>query len=131
MKFKSTEEKNYFLDNIIELLTIIDEYWYAIESFNKDISCNVINAITSDKRRLMKLAISLNPKHIYPEYTINRKPALSLDDLINFEEKYYSKLVEVGNKALEENNIEVVSCISMSICNFEHYFCTLKDEGNV
>lgn len=135
MKFKQQEDMskdNSFLKSVVDLLTVIEQFIYAIESVSKCDCWETGNYKTSlrvNEQELKKLAISLNPEHILPTLVITLEPVKSIADLKTFEEKYYNMLKEIGKNALEQNEIEVVSYITEIVRGFKHYFCTL-DESN-
>jgi hypothetical protein len=139
MKFKQQEgetpKNNSFLDSIIDLLELCLQFKYAIQS-QLDLvkeSCEYTtydNRLNSNYRQLKKLAISLNPQHTVPVLNPELTPAKDVNDLVKFEEKYYNMLKEIGNNALEQNNAEVFSYLSLMIYDFKHYFCTLVHEDN-
>lgn len=137
MKFKQQEEKmenNPFLEEAIELCSTCLRFMYAIrskpflksdckaEKYRDKLSCNL--------QKLIKLCISLDSKHEYPAFNPELTGVESIAGLKALEEEYYNRLKSLGKKALEANNIEVVSYLSEIIANFEHYFCTL-DESDV
>lgn len=135
MKFKTQEnESNTFFEDVIDLIKVCLQFKYAIKSQNNSYSNFDFNdyntRLRNDFELLQNLAISLNPKHIYPTLDVELKAAESVDDLIKFEEKYYNMLKEIGNNALEQNNAEVFSYLSRLICNFKHYFCTLNESND-
>ena len=133
MKFKQQEEtpqKNPFLDSIIDLIVVNKQFLYVIKSFKENVCPTVTVRIGSDCKQLIKLAISLNPEHVFPTMTVEYSPASSNKDLVKLEEKYYNMLKEIANNALEENNAEVFSYLSNMICHFNHYFCTLDEDND-
>ncbi|MBO7693511.1 MAG: hypothetical protein J6T10_12845 [Methanobrevibacter sp.] len=133
MKFKQSEEetspKNPFFSSVMDLLIVNKQFTYAVKTFKKDFTTNVMGGLIAGNRLLTKLAISLDPEHKQPSMTVEYKPAETINDLVKLEEKYYNMLKEVGNNALKQNNAEVFSYLSRLIYSFEHYFCIL-DEDN-
>jgi hypothetical protein len=113
----------------MDLLIVNKQFTYAVKTFKKDFTANVLGELVAGNRLLTKLAISLDPEHKQPSMTVEYKPAETINDLVKLEEKYYNMLKEVGNNALEQNNAEVFSYLSRLIYSFEHYFCIL-DEDN-
>lgn len=138
MKFKQQEEKvenNTFLEEAIGLCSTCLRFMYSIKSF-EDFLGNGYKAekyrdkLSCNLQKLIKLCISLDGEHNYPEFNPELKAAESIADLKALEEEYYNKLKVLGKKGLEANDIEVVSYLSELIAGFEHCFCTL-DEGNI
>ena len=135
MKFKQQEEKTEnspFLEEALELCSTCLRFMYAIKSskvflknfyyaekYRDRLSCNL--------QKLIKLCISLDSKHEYPAFNPELNGVESVGELKVFEEEYYNRLKSLGKKALEANDIEVVSYLSDIIANFEHYFCTLNE----
>ena len=116
-------------------MSLVSAFKYAIDSYKINLQEDLklreyINNLVFVNKSLVKLAVSLDSKHIYPEFTVNKVPVNSLDELIELEENLYNKVVEIGNRALEANDIQVVSCISDILNNFDHYFCTLNESNN-
>lgn len=134
MKFKQQEEetpqKNPFFSSVMDLLIVNKQFAYAVKTFKKDFTADVIGGLVTDNRLLTKLAISLDPEHKQPSMTVEYKPAETIRDLVRLEEEYYNMLKEVGNNALEQNNAEVFSYLSRLICHFNYYFCTLDEDDN-
>ena len=140
MKFKQQEEEqksNTFLDSVIDLIVVIEQFAYALVCISNREQSNSVKEACSHcemqlcyhQTSLKKLAISLNPEHKEPTFTVEYSPVDSVSDLKKFEEKYYNMLKEIGKNALEQNNAEVFSYLSPIISGFKHYFCTL-DESN-
>lgn len=139
MKFKTQENEtpkhSPFLDDIIDLIKLNKAFNYAIFTQNAKLKNELEllefkNVLNVHYKTFLKLTLSLNSDHTYPDFTLEEKSVNSIEELVALEEDYYSKLVEVGNKALEANDIEVVACISKCINLFEHYFCTLNESNN-
>ena len=100
MKFKTQEnESNTFFGEIMDLIIVCLQFKYAVNSQNegKFEFNDYAMKLGNDYKLLQKLAIALNPKHTYPTFNIELKAAESVDDLIEFEEKYYNMLKEIGN----------------------------------
>ena len=133
MKFKTQESKNNpFLEDIIDLIVVNQQFGYAIRSYKPKADCecaDYFGRLNSDREYLIRLAISLNSEHVEPTFTVEYGPA-KLPDLIKLEEKYYNMLKEVCKNALEANDPEVVSYLTKIICKFKHYFCTLNEDDD-
>lgn len=137
MKYKTKDEvskNNPYLEDIIDLLSLIKQFSYAISCEIEKKSCykmeSYSNKLTCDWKTLKKLAISLNSEHVVPTISVELKPAESIKDLKDYEEKYYNMLKEIAENAMEDKEAEVVAYLFDMIRKFEHYFCTL-DEDNV
>ena len=135
MKFKSQEESNEnpFLKSIIDLIVLSKQFLYAIYCYDTEESlqlCSVKRNLDFNCKDLIKLAIALDPTHKHPTMTVDYVPAEGVKDLKTLEEKYYNMLKEIGNNALEQNNAEVFSYLSLMIKEFNHYFCTLNEDDD-
>lgn len=134
MKFKQQEEetspKNPFFGSIMDLLIVNKQFVYALKTFKKDFTSNVLGGLIAGDRLLTKLAVSLDPEHKQPTMTVEYKPAETIKDLVKLEEKYYNMLKEIGNNALKQNDAEVFSYLSRLIYSFEHYFCILDEDDS-
>jgi hypothetical protein len=136
MKFKQQEDEksqnNSFLNSVIDLICIVQQFCYAIDNFPK--ACEKMKSysvsLRLDYNKLKTLAISLNPEHKAPTIELTLTAVNSINDLKILEEKYYNMLKEIGKKALEQNEIEVVSYLSDIIPYFKHYFCTLNEDND-
>lgn len=139
MKYKTQDEESTrspMLEDIVDLLIVNKEFVYMVSCYSKNKNKNnfklddYCNKLKCDFSKLFKLAISLDPKHIGPTLNVELKPFESIDDLKDYEEKYYNMLKEIAKNAFEEKEIETMSYLFDIIRNFEHYFCTL-DESNI
>lgn len=137
MKYKTQDEggtRSPMLDDIIDLLIVNKEFMYMISCYSKDKNSyklgDYCGKLKCDFSKLFKLAVSLDSKHIGPTLNVELKPFESIDDLKDYEEKYYNMLKEIAKNAFEEKEIETMSYLFDIIRNFEHYFCTL-DESNI
>lgn len=139
MKYKTNEEpqSNSFLEDILDLLVLNKQFVYVVSIQRKKKgweNCGKLAAyqgrLMNDRDNITKLAISLNPEHVEPTFTVEFSPIESIKDLKDYEEKYYNMLKEIAKNALEEKEIEVLAYLSNIIMRFEHYFCTL-DESNI
>ena len=141
MKFKQQEEtpkNNSFYDSIKDLLCLNAEFEYAIRSlreedirnrYNYQIS-DYVNELRNEFDTLIKLAISLDPKHKHPTLELTKKAVEEDIELLRFEEKYYNMIKEIGKNAIEEKEFEVLAYLSEIVRNFKHYFCTIVHEDN-
>ena len=136
MKYKAQNSTdNPFLDDIKDLLALVKQFSYAVSTYSdsKGNTCYkteyYVGSLTNNWKQLLKLAIALDPEHKTPTITVELIPTDSLDDLKDYEEKYYNMLKEIMKNALEDKEVEVIAYLSEQIRKFEHYFCTLNEDN--
>lgn len=139
MKYKTQEteevkQNNPLLEDIVDLLIILKQFSYALNCYRDTKDCSKLAECNCDLTRywrtLIKLAVCLDSEHKQPTIEVTLAPIDSIEDLKDYEEKFYNMLKEIAKNALEEKEIEVLAYLFCIIKEFKHYFCTL-DESNI
>lgn len=133
MKFKEGKEKHPLFGDVVDLWVLGKEFSNALmySKQSEDCEFRCYGAKLKDfRQKIEKLIISLDLEHKLPSVDVNINPNATVKDLVSFEEHYYNKVKNIGNKALESNDSEVFSYMSYIICEFKHYFCTLNESND-
>lgn len=132
MKYKEGKEKHPLFDDVVNLWILNCEFYQALKYLNED-KLPVFyykDRLCKFGQSLKKLITNIDLEHKLPTIAININPNASIKDLVSFEEHYYNKVKDIGNKALELKDFEVLSYMTYIIYKFEHYFCTINEDNN-